>query len=551
MLSITVYLVLGLINCVRTKSNSRHTLTDKVCFLYTLKYLIDPLKGDNQMTQIKLTHLKKIVAGEPLFDATDLTATTGDVVGIVGNNGTGKTTLMKIIAQQDTDFEGQRIVQGTLSFVHQVNPITDKSGGQETIAKIREALALRPEILILDEPTANLDEQHQDWLVKQVNQVNGLILVISHDRHFLTQTATKIWAISNGQYTQFDGNLANFEQLTKQNHANQLHEYHRQTQKEHDLKLAVQSRKEKAARIRRGSRKMGRVELAKTKSAREQNAGKMERGAHALLSRAQNQNSVEKPFETSAIKLMVTDFPAFSGKTVVSANDLTLKPYGKALLTNGSFQIKPGERVALVGPNGIGKTTLIQAILAEQPHTHLSIHAKVGYFNQDITKLPLNQTVWEFMKRQSVLDDDRTRQMMGAFGLNSLFYTRQISELSGGERVKLQLLSVLLSESNFLILDEPTNFLDGQALDALATYLIAYPGTVLLVSHDVDFRQRVVNRTLKFQNQQLIDPQKTAVHAANPSDLPLLQLRYDQLMTAPESDSQELQRLKKQIDALK
>ncbi|WP_225423047.1 ATP-binding cassette domain-containing protein [Secundilactobacillus malefermentans] len=109
------------------------------------------------MTQIKLTHLKKIVAGEPLFDATDLTATTGDVVGIVGNNGTGKTTLMKIIAQQDTDFEGQRTVQGTLSFVHQVNPITDKSGGQETIAKIREALALRPEILILDEPTANLD----------------------------------------------------------------------------------------------------------------------------------------------------------------------------------------------------------------------------------------------------------------------------------------------------------------------------------------------------------------------------------------------------------
>ena len=295
---------------------------------------------------------------------------------------------------------------------------------------------------------------------------------------------------------------------------------------------------------------MGCVELAKTKTAREQNAGKMERGARAMKERAQRQTDATKPFERSAIKLMTTDFPTFSGKTVVNVNQFDLKAFGKKLLTNATFQIKPGERVALIGPNGSGKTTLINAILTHQPHTQISNHATVGYFNQDISQLPGDSSVWSFMRRASVLDEDRTRQIMGAFGLNARFYDRQIEELSGGEKVKLQLLQILLGNSNFLILDEPTNFLDVQALQALADYLNQYPGTVLLVSHDQDFRKQVATRTLSFENQNLIDPDMATVHAAPASDLPLLKLRYDQLMMAPDSDTKELQKLRQQIDAL-
>lgn len=503
------------------------------------------------MTQIKLTQISKIVAGQILFKADNLTASAGDIVGIIGNNGAGKTTLMKIIDQQDKDFAGQCLIQGTVEFVQQVKPLMDKSGGQETVAKIMTALSKQADILILDEPTANLDESHQKWLVQQIHQLNGLVLVISHDRHFLTQVANKIWEVTNHEYTQSDGRLKEFEALSEQQQVNQLQAYHRQHQKEHELKLAVQARKEKASQIRRGSRRMGRVELAKTKSAREQNAGKMEKSAHAMLERAHKQSTVTKPFQKSSIKLMTTDFPVFTGKTVVSVNQLQLKLGERYLLKKAVFQIKPGERVALVGPNGVGKTTLIRAILTHQPYTQLSPSATIGYFEQDITKLPMNQSVWHFLQTASVLDDNRTRQVMGAFGITSLFYSRQISELSGGEQVKLQLLSILLSDSNFLILDEPTNFLDRQALDALADYLSNYPGTVLLVSHDIDFRQQVVTRTLLFENQQLIDPVKTAVHAKQPSNLPLLQLRYDQLMLSDEASTQELIELKQQIDALK
>ncbi|WP_225349631.1 ATP-binding cassette domain-containing protein [Paucilactobacillus wasatchensis] len=317
------------------------------------------------------------------------------------------------------------------------------------------------------------------------------------------------------------------------------------------MKLAVQARHEKAARIRRGNHKMGQVELTKTKSAREENAGKMERGAHALQKRAHKQNDVTKPFQGSSVKLMASDFPVFTGKTVAHVDHLDLSRNGKKLLQQVTFQIKPGERIALVGPNGIGKTTLIKAMLNGQMHTQLSQHARVVYFNQDITKLPKAKSVWAFIQQASVLDDVRSRQIMGAFGINQVFYSRLIGELSGGEQVKLQLLSILLSSSNFLILDEPTNFLDRQALTALADYLINYPGTVLLVSHDLTFRTQVVTRTLMFREKTLIDPQQIVLHAKQPSKLPLLQLKYDRLMAAADSDTAELQALKQAIDKLK
>lgn len=507
-------------------------------------------KGDDLLTQISLNQLTKTIAGESLFTAARLTAQAGDRVGIIGANGTGKSTLAHIIAGTDTDFTGQRTVTDDVVLVPQIAPTAGRSGGQSMLDRIRRALAQRPAILILDEPSANLDDDHQRWLTTQLLHFTGLLVVISHDRELLTAVATQIWSLEDHQFTQYNGGFQEFTTYREQRRENALSQYQHEQAERRKLKQAVQARHEKAERIRKGSRNMSQAERANSRSIREQNAGKMERSARALRDRAERQTTAVKPHEAAALKLVATDLPPVTGKRLVAAEDLHLKRGRHELLHHARFDITPGERVALAGPNGCGKSTLITAILDHAPHTRLAPSARVGYFHQDMTELPAAKTVWQVMAATTALDADRTRQVMGAFGLTARFYDRLVGDLSGGEQVKLQLLAILVSASNLLILDEPTNYLDLPALQALEDYLLGYPGTVLFVAHDQEFRQHVATRTLVFKDRQLVDPAQTA-QGTPATDLPRLQFEYDQAMLAPELDTARLQELRQQMAAIK
>lgn len=513
---------------------------------------IDPCfqKGDDSVIQLNLTHLTKIVAGEPLFTLNQLTAHAGERIGIIGANGTGKTTLAHIIAGTDADFTGQRTVTAPVTLVPQIAPTNGRSGGQSMLDRVRRALAQRPEILILDEPSANLDDEHQRWLIGQLQHFNGLLLVISHDRELLTAVTTQIWSLADHVYTPYNGNFADFITLRDQEKRNDLDRYQQEQRERRALRQAIQARHEKADRIRKGSRHMSEAERANSKSMREQNAGKMERGARALKDRMDRQKVAGKPREAAPLKLVATDLPPVTGKYVINVTDVHLRRGKHDLLDHVQLRIKPGERVALAGPNGSGKSTLIAAILAQRPGIRLAPSARVGYFHQDMTTLPTDQTVWQVMRRVTALDDNRTRQLMGAFGLKAGFYDRLIGELSGGERVKVQLLAILVSASNLLVLDEPTNYLDLPALQALEDFLVGYPGTVLFVAHDQAFRQRVATRVLTLSDHRLVDPQRAA-QGVPATDLPRLQFEYDQLMQAPELDTQRLREIRDQIAALK
>ena len=513
---------------------------------------IDPCfqKGDDSLTQLNLKQLTKTVAGEPLFTLDQLTAHSGERVGIIGANGTGKTTLAHIIAGTDTDFTGQRTVTAPVMLVPQIAPTNGRSGGQSMLDRVRTALAQRPEILILDEPSANLDDQHQRWLIGQLRHFKGLLIVISHDRELLTAVTTQIWALADHVYTPYNGNFADYITLRDQERHNDQDRYRQEQKERRQLQSAIQARHEKADRIRKGSRHMSEAERANSKSMREQNAAKMERGARALKDRMNREKVATKPHEVAPLKLVATDLPPVTGKYVISVTDLHLQRGRHDLLEHVQLHVKPGERVALAGPNGSGKSTLIEAILAQRAGIRLTPSARVGYFHQDMTTLPITQTVWQVMRHVTALDDNRTRQLMGAFGLKAKFYDRLIGELSGGERVKVQLLAILVSASNLLVLDEPTNYLDLPALQALEDFLIGYPGTVLFVAHDQTFRQKVATRVLTLTDRRLRDPQQAA-QGVPATDLPRLQFEYDQLMLAPELDTQRLRELREQIAALK
>ncbi len=509
------------------------------------------LKGDDFLTQVKLTNLIKDLADGRLFSADRLTAQTGDCVGIIGANGGGKTTLARIIAGQDDEFSGQRNVTADVVLVPQLAPMDGQSGGQSMLARVRRALAQRPAILILDEPSANLDDNHQQWLIEQLRYYSGLLLLISHDRELLTAVTTAIWSLDDHVYTQFNGNFAAFNTVREQQRQTAQSAYRQEQVERRKLRQAAQARHEKAAQIRRGSSRMSAGERANSKSVREQNAAKMERGARVFQDRADRQTTAIKPHEAAAMKLLASDLPPVVGKQLITVRNLHLQRGKHELLSDVNFRVTPGERVALAGPNGSGKSTLIMAILTGQAGTRLAPSARVGYFQQDmVAALPLTQTVWQVISAATVFDSNRTRQVMGAFGLNARFYDRPIADLSGGERVKVQLLTILVSASNLLILDEPTNYLDLPAVQALEDYLVGYPGTVLFVAHDQVFRNHVATRTLVLVDHQLRDPDRTA-QGIPASDLPRLQFEYDQAMMAPELDQQRLRDLRQQIAAIK
>lgn len=502
------------------------------------------------MTQLYLNHITKLVAGRPLFTTEQLTAQPGDRIGIVGANGAGKTTLAKIIAGSDSDFSGQRQLAADVVRVPQIAPIQGQSGGQGMVARVRRALAQRPELLILDEPSANLDDQHQTWLIQTLLQFKGTLLLISHDRHLLQAVATKLWVVDQGTFRAYNGTFAAYQTARHRREANVLAQYRQQKSERQKLKIAAQKKRQKAQRVRKGSRKMSAAERSNSRTMREQNAGRLERNARDLTERAAQQVTAVKPRTLKGVKLLATDLPPVQGKYLINVQHLNLTRGKHQLLTDAALRVRPGERVALVGPNGSGKSTFLNALVTGHGHTHLAASARIGYFHQDMTVLPAEQTVWQVMQHQTTLDANRTRQVMGAFGLTAVFYDRLVGGLSGGERVKLQLLRILVSASNLLLLDEPTNYLDLPALQALSAYLQGYPGTVLFVAHDQAFRQQVATRTVRLDQQRLIDLQ-TAAQGQPASALPRLQFEYDRLMQSPAGDPVKLRALRQQIEKIR
>ena len=305
------------------------------------------------MTMINLTKIQKNVAGRALFTIDHLVASAGDKIGVVGRNGTGKSTLAHLITGVDTDYRGQLVTDAPVSYVPQLAPTLDQSGGQAMMSRIRQALSARPAILILDEPSSNLDEAHQQWL-------------IAHDRHLLDAVTNQTWAFEDQRVQACAGNYAHYREVRDQQRQTQEVAYQRQMRHQRDLLAAQQQRHEKAQRIRKGNRRMSAAERSKTKSLREATAAKMERTAKRMVARGAHEPQVAKPLTQRGFKLVATDFPSFTGKTVVTGLNVTLKQYGKTLLTHADFQVLPHERVAIVGPNGSGKTTLLQAILSRR-----------------------------------------------------------------------------------------------------------------------------------------------------------------------------------------
>ncbi|KZU80325.1 ABC transporter ATP-binding protein [Lactiplantibacillus plantarum] len=208
------------------------------------------------MTMINLKNIQKDMAGRPLFTIDRLVANAGDQIGVVGRNGAGKSTLAHLLTGTDRDYTGQIMVDEPVSYVAQIAPTFDQSGGQAMLTRIRQALSARPTILILDEPSSNLDETHQQWLINQLQRFRGLLLLISHDRQLLNAVTTQTWAVEHQKFTAYAGNYAYYQTVKAQQLATQEAAYQRQNTHQRELLAAQRQRNEKAQRIRKGNRRM-------------------------------------------------------------------------------------------------------------------------------------------------------------------------------------------------------------------------------------------------------------------------------------------------------
>ena len=342
------------------------------------------------------------------------------------------------------------------------------SGGERTRLALAALLLKKPDILLLDEPTNHLDIGTLKWLEQYLRAYQGTVVIISHDRYFLDHTVNRIFEIENRRLSVYEGNYTFYAQEKKVRLISELRIYEKQQEEIRRQEDMIRRFKE------RGTEK-----LAKRAKSREKLLAKVE--------------VIEKPaVSASQMKIQFKE-SSKSGNDTLQAFEIA-KTYGtgeekRTLFSNVSFDIKRGERICIIGPNGTGKTTLLKMIMSEIPPT--SGHIKVGhnivfgYYDQQQSMLNETSTVLEEMRdAYSLYSDTQLRGLLGRFLFKNDDVFKQVSALSGGERARLALLKLMLSGANVLILDEPTNHLDIASKEVFEDALLDFPGTCVIVSHD-------------------------------------------------------------------
>lgn len=359
------------------------------------------------------------------------------------------------------------------------------SGGQKTRVALGRLLLSKPDIILLDEPTNHLDMKSISWLENYLLNYSGAVLIVAHDRYFLDKIVSKIIELDNGNATVFSGNYTDYASKKAILRNMQLKEYLNQQRE-------IKHQEEVITKLKQFNREKS----IKRAESREKMLNKME--------------FVDKP-EILNDKMDIKLEPnVISGNDVLTVDNLTKGFDGTVLFDNICFQIKRGERVALIGSNGTGKTTILKLINgiipADSGSIYLGAKVNIGYYDQEHHVLDPDKTIFdEIRDAYPDLNNTQIRNTLAAFLFTNEDVFKYIKDLSGGERGRVSLAKLMLSNANFLILDEPTNHLDITSKEILENALNSYTGTVLFVSHDRYFINSTATRIIELANKTVVN----------------------------------------------
>lgn len=463
----------------------------------------------NFMNVVNILHLKVTIGTRNLLDLKNLHVQEKQRIGLVGKNGSGKTTLFKaLLGEIDTDISNFS-TKGRLAMLPQLKYAeTTKSGGEISQDYIVQVLNQSPNILLADEPTTNLDTSHVEWVESKLSEYQGTILLISHDRTLLDSICNTIWELEEGEITEYKGNYSDYIEQKENKKKHQQKEYEKFKQKEQQLEEAIIQKDRQAERATKAPKNLSSSE-ARIKGAKPYFA-KLQKGLHqnrkALQTRLEKLEEIKKPKEEYPIKMTLPNTRSFENKVILRAQKVAGQVGDKKLWKPTTFFIRGKDKVGIIGANGSGKTTLLKKIMdKEDKSIFLSPAVKIGYFDQNINRLDTKKSILENVKEESKQDETLIRTVLARLGFSNEDVYKEVSVLSGGERVKVSLAKLFVSDCNTLILDEPTNFLDVYALEALEELLIEYEGTVLFVSHDRQFISSIATKILSFDDEKNLE----------------------------------------------
>ncbi|WP_440119424.1 Msr family ABC-F type ribosomal protection protein [Paenibacillus sp. QZ-Y1] len=483
------------------------------------------------MLLIKAESIVVEYLGRDVLDIDQLELYGYDRIGLVGANGAGKSTLLKVMLGHIPLPEGRLKRDGTFTYIPQLEEAFVKdvqdyaimgklgvdrvqtesmSGGEETRLKIAQALSEEAHGIFADEPTCHLDREGIDFLINRLKHYTGALLIISHDRYFLDRVVDKIWELKDGRITEYWGGYTDYLTQKEEERQRQAVQYKQYVAERERLEQAIEEKKSQARKLeqktkgadrKKSTESGGRLGHQKSQGSKQK---KFHNAAQNMERRIEALGEVDAPVAIRSVQFRQSKALELHNPFPIVGKDLHKRFGDKVIFDNVSFQFPLGSKIAITGSNGVGKSTLFNMIRDRDYGITISPKAEIGCFVQTSYRFERNQNVIAFMQENCEYPISDIRAVLASMGFTHQDVRKELTVLSGGEIIKLQLAKLLLGSYNILLMDEPSNFLDIPAVEALETMMQHYLGTIVFISHDARLIESVADQVYEVKNERLV-----------------------------------------------